>query len=174
MQATKRAAIGSALASHGMRVVPAREHQRQSEDHDAAGPDVGAEVQRVGLQSLAVVLVGDALQSPRTPEVHDHRDAHNDESPDGGLDLDGMKEEALAGFVDDPDAGQQQQAGFEEGGEALDFAVAVLMIGVGGLVGDANRKIGKRRGDQVESRVRGFGEDAQAAGGRTRPPLSSR
>ena len=45
------------------------------------------------------------------------------------------------------------------------FAVAVLVVGVGRLVGDANREVGHRRGHQVEPGVRRFGENAQTAGG---------
>ena len=44
------------------------------------------------------------------------------------------------------------------------FAVAVLMIGVGGLVGDADREKSQQRGDQVEAGVRGFRKNTQAAG----------
>ena len=44
------------------------------------------------------------------------------------------------------------------------FAVTVLVIGIGRLVGDANRKVGDGRGHQVEAGVRGFGQNAQAAG----------
>ena len=76
-----------------------------------------------------------------------------------------MKEEPLARFVNNPDAGQQQQAGFDEGREAFDFAMTVLVLGVGRLVGDANREVGHRRGHQIEAGVRRLGQNAQAAGG---------
>ena len=59
----------------------------------------------------------------------------------------------------------RSKAGFYEGGEVLDFAVAVLMVGVGGLVGDSDGEIGKQGRDQIESGVRGFGEDAKTPGG---------
>ena len=58
-----------------------------------------------------------------------------------------------------------KQAGFDEGGKILDFAVTVLMIGVGGLVGNTDGEKCQDGGDQVEPGVRGFGENAQAAGG---------
>ena len=105
---------------------------------------------------------------PRARERHQstrHRKQHHGEGGDRGLDIDAAKEEAEHGLVDDPGAGQQQQAGFDEGGKVFDFAVAVLVVGVGGLVGDADRKKGQQRCDQIEPGVRGFGENAEAAGG---------
>ena len=122
-------------------------------------------MQCVGLQRLAVVFVGDAPQPARTPEVDDDRNAHHHKRPERRLDFDGMEEQTLARFVDDPDAGQQQQAGFDEGREALDLAVTVLVLGVGRLVGDTHREVGHERSHQVEPRVRRFGQNAQAAGG---------
>ena len=55
--------------------------------------------------------------------------------------------------------------------------MAVLVIGVGGLIGDADRKIGKERRDQIQCRVRGFGENSQAACGDATtifPPVMTR
>ena len=87
------------------------------------------------------------------------------ERGDAGLDVDVVKEKPLDGFVDDPDAGEQQQAGLEEGGEIFHFAVAVLVIGVGGLVGNPNRHQRDDGGDQIESGMQSFRKNAQAAGG---------
>ena len=44
------------------------------------------------------------------------------------------------------------------------FAVSVLMIGVGRLVGDANGKKSHQCRDQIESGVRGFRQNSQRAG----------
>src|SRR5271167_1510176 len=74
-----------------------------------------------------------------------------------------MKEQPFAGFIDDPNAGQEKQAGFDEGRKILDFPVAVLMVRVGGFVGDADRKIGYGSRYQVEARMGGFGKNTQAA-----------
>ena len=43
--------------------------------------------------------------------------------------------------------------------------MTVLVVGVGGLVGDSDGEIGEQRGDQIESGVCGFGEDSEAACG---------
>ena len=71
-----------------------------------------------------------------------HPQKHHEEGSHAGLDLDSLKKEPLDGLVNDPDASEQQQAGFDECRKTLDLAVAVLVIGVGWLVGDADRKPG--------------------------------
>ncbi len=40
----------------------------------------------------------------------------------------------MEGLLEDPDAGGDHEAGFDEGGEGLDFAVAVVVDVVGGAV----------------------------------------
>ena len=122
-------------------------------------------MQRVGFESLAFILGGDAAERAGTPPVDGHGNEHHGEGPDRGLDFDVAEEQAHDRFVDHPGAGQQKQAGFNEGGEVFDLAVAVLVVGVGGLVGDSDGEIGEQRRDQIEGGVRGFGENAQAAGG---------
>ena len=51
-----------------------------------------------------------------------------------------VEEQPSDRLIDDPDAGQEQQTGFDEGGEVLYLAVAVLMVGVGRFIGDSHRK----------------------------------
>ena len=157
----------------GLEYTAPRHHQKQAKNYYRARPDVGAEMERVRQQRLAVVLVGNSLQPARAPEVDDDRSAHHDESPHAGLDLDGMKEQPLGGLVDDPDAGRQQQPGFDECREVFDFSVAILVLGVGGLVGDANGEVGDGCGHKVEARVCGLGQDSQAAGGNSHDDLQA-
>src|ERR1700690_2554809 len=76
-----------------------------------------------------------------------------------------MEEQALDGFVDDEDACEEQEPGFDEGRKVFDFAMAVLVVGVGGFVGEAHGKEGDGGGDQVEKGVGGFRQNAEAAGG---------
>ena len=75
-----------------------------------------------------------------------------------------MKEQALGGLVDDPDTSEEEESGFDEGGEIFYFTVTVLVIGIGRLVGNTDREIGDDGGDEVESRVGRFGKNSQAAG----------
>ena len=122
-------------------------------------------MQRVGFEGLTVVLRGDLAESARAPNIDNHRYQHYGESPNRGLNIDSAKEEANNCFVNHPSASEQQQTGFDKGGKIFDFAVAVLVVGVGGLVGDSDGKICQQRGDQIEGGVGGFGEDSEAAGG---------
>ena len=71
-------------------------------------------------------------------------------------------EQAHDRFVDNPGTGQQKQSGFDEGRKIFDFAMAILVVGVGGLVRDSDREIGQKSCDQIEGGVRGFGEDSEA------------
>ena len=88
---------------------------------------------------------------------------HDEHGPDAWLDLHVMKEKTVHGLVDDPDAGEEEQAGFDEGGDVFDLAVAVLILGVGGQVADAHGIEGDDGGDQIERGVQGLGENAEAA-----------
>jgi len=117
-------------------------------------------MQRVGFERLTVVLGSDAAESAGAPPIDSHRDEHHGECPEGWFDFHVAEEQTHDCLVDDPDAGQQKQPGFHEGGEVLDLAVAVLVVGVGGLVGDSNGEVGEQGGDQIERGVRGLGEDS--------------
>ncbi len=77
------------------------------------------------------------------------------------------KKSRLTGLVDDPDAGEQKQAGLDEGGEVFHFAVAVLVIGVSRLVGDPHRHQSDNGGNQIKHRMQSFRKNAQAARGYT-------
>ena len=91
-------------------------------------------MKRVGFQGLAVILSGDSPQRARAPVVNDHGEEHNQEGGQTRLDFYMMKEQAFKGFVDDPNAGKQQQSGFDESRKIFYLAVAVLVIGVCWLV----------------------------------------
>ena len=65
---------------------------------------------------------------------------------------------------DDPHAGHQQQPGFDKCGKIFYFAVAILMVGIGRLIGDAHRKQRDHRRYQIQTGMGRFREDSQAAG----------
>jgi hypothetical protein len=60
-----------------------------------------------------------------------------------------MRDKAVDRFPDDVNRRENEQRGFDECGEAFDFSVAVEMVGVGGLIGNAN---GEERDDGGEFR----------------------
>src|SRR6185369_3411843 len=62
-----------------------RPDNSEAQDYDTAGPDVCAEVQRIGMERLAVVTIGDALECARTPGVNHDGNEHYNKGPDTGL-----------------------------------------------------------------------------------------
>ena len=67
-----------------------------------------------------------------------------------------MREEAAKGLGDDPERGAEHEDGFDEGGEAFDLAVAVVVVVVGGAVGDADGEEGDGGGDEIDGGVGGL------------------
>ena len=64
-----------------------RQHAQQSEEHDARRPDVGREVQGIGLQGLAVVFLRYPQQGPRARKVDDDREHDHQKRPRAGIDF---------------------------------------------------------------------------------------
>ena len=98
------------------------------------------------------------------PGVDRHRQQHDQERGHARLNFHAVKEQPLDRFIDDPDAGQQQQTGFDEGRKILELAVPVLVIGIRRLVGNPNRKKRHQGRDQVQSGVRRLRQNSQRAG----------
>ena len=69
-------------------------------------------------------------------------------------------------LVDDHPGADQDQHPLDRRRQVLDLLVAVGMLGVGRLVGLADRDEGDHRGDQVDQRVDRLGEDRDRAGDR--------
>ncbi len=90
-----------------------------------------------------MVLVGDAMEGAGAGEVDGDGEEKDEKGPDGEVEGEVLVEEDAAdGLGDDPDAGGEHEDGFDEGGEAFDLAVAVVVVLVGGAVGDAGRRRG--------------------------------
>ena len=75
-----------------------------------------------------------------------------------------VEDDAAERFADDPDAGGEHDAGFDECGEGFDLAVAVVVVLVGGTVGDLDGEEGDGGGDEVDGGVGGFAQHAERAG----------
>ena len=69
----------------------------------------------VGFEGLAVVFDGDAGEGAGTPKIDGHGDEHHGKRPDGRFNFDLAEEKAHDGFVNDPGAGDEEQASFDEG-----------------------------------------------------------
>src|SRR5437868_14183073 len=93
---------------------PSQHHQQQAKNDHAARPNVGGEVKGIGFQSLTVILGGNPAQSTRAPEVHRHGKEHHGEGGDARFNFHMEEEQTLHGFIHNPNASQQQQAGFDE------------------------------------------------------------
>src|SRR5579872_592375 len=118
-------------------IIAAKKNQEQS-DHDNTGrPDVRGKVERISLERLTVVLDRDSSESARTPPVHSHGKKHHAKCRGRRFNLDVAKEKAQASFVDDPCAGDQQEGCLDKGREVFNFTVTILVIGIGGLVGNS-------------------------------------
>ncbi len=75
-----------------------------------------------------------------------------------------VEEDAADGLGENPDAGGEHEEGLDEGGEAFNFAVAVVVVLVGGAVGDLDGEEGDGGGAEVDAGVGGLGEHAEGAG----------
>ncbi len=122
-------------------------------------------MQRIGFQRLTVVFRRDASEGAGAPGVDCDGQQHNQKRGDTRFNFHAVEEQPLDRFINDPDASQQQQTGFDEGGKILELAVPVLVIGVGRLVGNPHRKKSHQRRDQIQSGVRSFRQNSQRAGG---------
>ena len=75
----------------------------------------------------------------------------------------GVKETG-PGFVEDRQGRQHNEGAFKTGGEILDLAVAVGVIGVGALGGDDDAAQREAGGHHVDDGLQGIGEDGGGTG----------
>ena len=123
-------------------------------------------MQGVRFQRLARSLGGDLVEQARAKEVDDDRGHHHPERPERRLDRVAVPAEQALQRLPDHDAGEQeQQRSLGQRRHAFDLAVAVVVLLVGGLAGNAHREIGHHRRDQIEQRMGGFRQDCERAGG---------
>ena len=74
------------------------------------------------------------------------------------------RHQPLHRFPDHHAREQEQQRRLGERRDALDLAVAVLMLGVGRLAGKPHREIGQHRRGKIDQRMAGLGQDRERAG----------
>ncbi len=159
--------IRTATADRGGGIAPgiAEPGEGKADDDGERAEHVGGKMQRVGGQRLALGVARGAMQRPRAPEIHGDIDHQHDErdrrqrrrrrafaQPAPGLDQDA--------------AGQHIEQGDDaERGEALELAVAVMMLVVGRPVGNPHHQPGDDGRDQVDRGVQRFGDQRQTADG---------
>ena len=75
-----------------------------------------------------------------------------------------VKEQALASFVHDYSAREQQQSCFNKCREIFDLSMTVLMVSVGRFVRYADREKSHRCCDQIKAGVGSLRQNAETAG----------
>ena len=86
----------------------------EAKEDGERGPDVGAEVDGVGFESVAFGLAGDAVELAGAGEVDGDGEEKDDEGPDGEFEGEVLAEDdAVDGFGEDPDAGAEHEDGFD-------------------------------------------------------------
>ena len=122
-------------------------------------------MQRIGLQRLARRFAGHAIEQAGAEEIDHDRHGDHGEGRDRRLHRMALVAEQPLCRLPDHHAGQhEQQRRLGQRRDALDLAVAVVMLLVGGLAGDAHGEIGHHRGAEIDQRMRGLGQDRKRAG----------
>ena len=140
---------------------------RKAEHDGQRSPHVGGEMDGVGGQRVGAGLAGDAAERARASEIDCDGDEQHGERPDRGSQVVMVVEgrnHAANSLGDNPDAGGEHDAGFDEGGERFDLAVAVVVVLIGRLVGNLDGEQRDDGGKQVDGRMGRFGQHAQRAG----------
>ena len=95
-------------------------------------------MQGVRLERLAGVLFGHFVECPGACQVDAQSHEKDKDGRQAGLDMNGMKEQAGKGLVNNVQRGEEQEAGFNESGKILKFSVAVWMARISGLIGNSS------------------------------------
>src|SRR6185312_2093391 len=140
-------------------------YQGQAQQNGQAGSHVAGEIEGIGGQRIALVGGCGTAQDTGAAPVHGNGGEHDGKSPGIHVDrrLDAGKP-ASRGDGRNRQGSNDQQAGLQEGGEVFKISVTERMVGVSGSGGHAKANEGKQGGEQVQSGMSGFGEDAQTAG----------
>ena len=130
--------------------------------------DVSASVRQmrgVALERRRVKLAGALSQEGGDAEVGEGGEGDHGDADSEVLDV-RAGGQAAGRLVDDHPGADQDQHALDRGSEVLDLLVAVGVLGVGRLVGLADRDQRDHRGHQVDRRVQRLGDDRDRAGDR--------
>ena len=156
----------------GLRIPELGRHE-PGQDHER-GVDVAGEVEGVRLQGRASRLLGHPAEGAAAREVH--HDGHDDHAVAPGVDIHmgRLEKETLYRLVDDPHAREEEKERFEEGRDVLNLLVTVGVVAVRRPFRDGDRPPRHDGREQVEPRMGGLREDAQAPGEQAHGEFSSR
>ncbi len=140
-----------------------QEHRDEAGQDDERRVDIGREMQSVRLQRLTGIFAGDTAERPGSRYIDEDRNDHDDESPWGRIDFNRLEKQPVDGFMNDPDAGREQQNGFEQRREILDLAMAIRVLTIGRARRHTDRKPGDTGSHQIQCGMGGFGQNTETA-----------
>ena len=120
-------------------------------------------MQGIGSQCLAACLLGNPRQRPPAVEINNNGHNQNPEGQRGGVHRSRFKPQAVIGLVKHHARQHHQQACFDQSGQRLDFAVAVMMVVVSGFVGGLDGKIGDHGSAGIQQRMTGFRNQSEGS-----------
>ena len=120
-------------------------------------------MQRIGLQRFAGVLVRHLIERPRACNVDGQRGKEYQNRCEARFNVNGMKEQAIKGLIDDVKSRNDEQSGFQKCRKILKLSVSVRMPCISRLIGNANGQKRNHRGDQIKPGMQRFGKHAKAA-----------
>ena len=119
----------------------------------------------IRFQRFARSRLGDASERTRAEKIDHDRAGDNDKGRRRRFDRMRLRaDQPLRRLEDHHGREQEQQRRLGKRGDDFDLAVAVLMLGVGRLAGNAHGKIGEQRRREVDQGMAGFGQDRKRAG----------
>lgn len=104
-------------------------------------------MESVCFKRFADVLLRHFVESAGTGQVNGQSHAEDQDGGETGLNVDGMEEQTIESLIDDVKGGDDEKSGFKEGREVFEFAVAVRVSRIRGLISDADGKKGDDGGD---------------------------
>src|ERR1700722_5854105 len=110
-------------------------------------------MQRVSFQRFTGIFFCHPIERTRANEIYSHGCRENKNGSKAWAHFHGVEDKPLYRLPYDVKRGEEQERSLDEGGEAFHFAMAVEVIGIGGLVRDAHRKIGNHRGYEIQDRI---------------------
>ncbi len=137
--------------------------EREPDDHRDRPVEIRGKMQRVGFERRALGLARGFPQHMRAPAVHHHFDAEHGKGDKRKGRRRAALHEPLHRFHRDAAGEQEQQRGRRERGDAFHLAVAVMMLFVGGTIGDAHRVPGDERRAEIDQAVQGVRNQGEAA-----------
>ena len=121
-------------------------------------------MQRIRFECMARCLFRRAIEHTRAQEIDEDREQDHCESPRRRLHLRRLRAHESLRCLPNHDAGKnEQQCSLGERGDALDFAVAVMVLGVGWLARTSHGKIGHYGSAEVDERMGRFRQERERA-----------